>query len=295
MQQISEFIVNKNEKIHLRHIHKEKCGTGILMLHGAIENGRIFYTESGKGLGCYLAEQGFDVYVADYRGRGESAPKIDQHTEHGQHHLIVEDIPELINYVYQQTGQPIHVVCHSWGGVLLASCLARFPELAKLIKSNVCFGTKRQVSVWNLERLFKVSLVWKRLAPFLVDKHGFLDAEKLKIGSDNESRLSLLESVNWVKRSPWHDMVDGFDYGQAAQHVEWPPTWHLTGVKDKVLGHAKDVQLFISESSKEVAKFSNLSKKQGNAMDYDHINILTHPKAVNDHFPLVVEWLQKHT
>ncbi len=45
------------------------------LLHGAIENGRIFYsnesdTENLKGLGPYMARRGYDVYVADLRGKG---------------------------------------------------------------------------------------------------------------------------------------------------------------------------------------------------------------------------------
>ena len=95
----------------------------------------------------------------------------------------------------------------------------------------------------------------------------------------------------WVKKSDWHDTQDGFDYFQAAQSVDWPPTWHFTGCKDKVLGHATDVNVFIGEYNPQ-AKFTLLSKASGNKENYDHINILTHSSAVNDHFPLLVKWLK---
>ena len=77
MQQESIFIANDGQQLHLRHIWTKPGGVPIFMLHGLIENGLIFYTEKGKGLACYLAEQGFDVYVADLRGRGKSTPMID--------------------------------------------------------------------------------------------------------------------------------------------------------------------------------------------------------------------------
>jgi hypothetical protein len=37
-----------------------------------------------------------------------------------------------------------------------------------------------------------------------------------------------------------------------------------------------------------------LSKGNGNLHNYDHINILTHPDAPKDHFPIVLNWLNQH-
>ncbi len=124
-------------------------------------------------------------------------------------------------------------------------------------------------------------------------KKGCLDANYYGIGSDNETKKSLADSVVWTKNSDWHDPTDGFDYFQAAKLIDWPPTWHLTGSKDKVLGHATDVIVFIEEYNPH-AKFTLLSKPSGNMQNYDHINILTHPDALEDHFPLLVIWLKSH-
>jgi pimeloyl-ACP methyl ester carboxylesterase len=291
--QESLFLSQGEHQLHLRHIWQKKGGTPIFMLHGVIENGLIFYTKTGKGLACYLAEQGFDVYVADLRGRGESSPRIDENAEHGQFETITEDIPLFINYISQETQQKIHLVAHSWGGVLLASALVRFPKMTKNIRSKTCFGTKRMVTVKSLEKLLKINVFWNNLAPKLAKKKGFLDAKGYGMGSDNETEQSLVESVVWTKKSDWHDPRDDFDYFQAAKSINWPPTWHFTGSKDKVLGHATDVNLFIKESNPK-AKFTLLSKSAGNMQNYDHINILTHPNATMDHFPQLVEWLKAH-
>ena len=261
------------------------------MYHGAIENGRIFYSEKGKGLGCFLAEQGFNVYVADFRGRGKSRPHITEDSDHGYYECIVHDIPDIVNYVASKTEQPVHVVCHSWGGVLFNSALVRFKALQQQVQSLVCFGTKRQVLVWNPERLLKVSMVWNRLAPLISRRRGYLDAERLKIGADFETHRSISQSVSWVKPSPWVDPVDGFNYEAAARKMHWPPVWHLTGIKDKALGHAKDVEVFIKETHNPNTRFDILSTKTGAHLDYDHINILTHPKTRTDHFPQVADFM----
>lgn len=295
--QSSQFVTCNEHQLHVRRIHTEdesKKRTPILMLHGSIENGRIFYTKSGKGLAGFLAKQGFDIFVADYRGRGESTPSVKEKNDHGYHSVTTEDIPTLVDYVYQQTHQACHVICHSWGGVMFASAYVRFPELQSKVKSMVKFGTKRQVSVMNIERLLKVDLFWKWFAPWYTKKAGYLDAKKMKVGADSEPRQALLESIEWVKKSVWVDPVDAFDYAEKAKSTDWPPTWHLTGVSDYSLGHQTDVKLFMDECSNAKAKFSLLSKQNGNALDYDHIDILTAPEAVNDHFPEVLAFLNEH-
>jgi predicted alpha/beta hydrolase len=299
MQQESLYIQDENHQLHIRHIWQHQKlqsspSTPILLLHGTIENGKIFYTESGKGFACYLAEQGFDVYVADFRGKGKSTPAIKENPDHGQFEIITRDIPLLIDFVTQRNQQAIHVVCHSWGGVLLSSSLVRFPLLLKHIASNVCFGTKRSIGVTSLEKMLKVDLLWNRIFPKIAQQKGFIDAQRYKFGSDSETFAFLEQCISWLKPSIWLDPKDSFNYQEHSKDIKWPPTWHITGIKDSVLGHANDVKAFISESNSK-AKFSLLSKQSGNHLDYDHINILTHPVATNDHFPEVVKWFKQHS
>ncbi|WP_371373336.1 alpha/beta fold hydrolase [Thalassotalea aquiviva] len=294
VSQQSLFIEDNKHQLHLRHIYQQQGGVPVLMVHGAIENGRIFYTETGKGFACFLARQGFDVYVLDLRGRGKSSPKINAESDHGQFESITKDLPLFIDYVHQLTQQPMHVVCHSWGGVLMASVLVRDKNVASKVRSNVCFGTKRQVTVKSFERFVKLNLVWNRLALSIAKRKGYFDAKKYRIGADNETLKSLSHSVAWVNKSHWQDPEDGFDYFAAAKGFDWPPTWHLTGINDTVMGNPIDVKVFIEESKNTQAKFSVLSKQAGNLVDYDHIDILTHKKAERDHFPKISEWLKQH-
>lgn len=288
--------LNGGDVLHLRRICGDPRGAPVFMLHGAIENGRIFYTESGKGLAPYLARCGYDVYVADLRGRGKSTPPIDAASRFGQTEAITEDIPAFIDYIVRLRGEaPQHWMAHSWGGVLLSSYLARFSDHRQRVRSLVYFGSKRTVRVKNLHRLLKVDLIWLRLCPLLAGLLGYLPARRLRMGSDSETAKSLLHSLQWVKESPWVDPDDGFDYGTAARQVKLPPTWFIAAQNDHCLGHPRDVYDFMAEAGDQETTYSILSVKNGQQHDYGHIDMLTHPDAIGDHFPLVADWLLRHS
>lgn len=291
--QESLFIERPGYRLHLRRIYCDPQGPPVFMLHGAVENGRIFYSESGRGLGPYLAAQGFDVYIADLRGRGKSTPAIDRTSTYGQTETITEEIPAFIEAIRERRGDvPQHWIGHSWGGVLLNAYLARFSTHRQLVKSMVFFGSKRTVRGFNREKLIKIILFWSMAAPLLTRICGYLPARQLKAGPDNETVKSHAHSMRWVKSTAWIDPDDGFDYGAAIHSIELPPVLYLAGLADYALGHPDDVRRFMDESGPNRARFELLSRCTGYHHDYNHINMLTHPHAPKDHFPLVVEWLR---
>lgn len=299
LKQQSLFVqVDDHHSIHLRHIVAENPASDapkhpVFMLHGAIENGKIFYTHSGKGLASFLAHQGYEVYVMDKRGRGQSTPKIARGATHSQTDTIVHDLPLVFDWIRERHQHPMHILAHSWGGVLFSSMFARFPDKLTAVASQIFFGTKRSVSVRNMERLLKVDLFWNRLGPLLAKGFGYLPAKKLGIGSDDETQLTLAQSVAWVKLGQWIDPQDGFNYQEACREIQWPPTWHIAAIQDRVLGHPIDVKRFMDEANQtDKGKLTVLGKNNGNHQDYDHINMLTHPSAIQDHFPQVLQFMQ---
>jgi len=75
-----------------------------------------------------------------------------------------------------------------------------------------------------------------------------------------------------------------------------PPTLSMTGINDHTLGNQKDVKLLMQETNlSENSKFQLLSKSNGNDIDYDHVNILTHKNAVNDHFIDAYNWIKANS
>lgn len=289
----SYFIPFNDEFLHLKRFYINSKGSPVLMLHGSMENGKIFYSKSMKGLAPFLAEKGFDVFVPDMSGRGLSMPPIDKNNKSSQTTAILSEIPLLKSFIAEiKNNQPQHWVAHSWGGVLMLAYIARFGSSD--IASMSFFATKRRIAVVHPERIFKVDLVWNFIGKILSTLYGFFPSKDLKIGSDNEPRNFHKQVIKWVYSKEWIDPEDGFDYHEALKKVNVPPTLYLAAKNDQYLGHANDVKDLMAEVGNSSDQFVLLSRENGHLHDYDHINVLTHRDARFDQFIVVEDWMKKH-
>lgn len=293
MTQESLFIpIGANDKLHLKRFYTKENGSPIFLLHGSIEDGKIYYSKNLKGLAPYLATQGYDVFVGDMQGRGLSEPTMNRQSKYGQVDVIKTDIPKFLEKIKSIKGNvPIHTMAHSWGGVLMLAYLARFEHN---VKSLVLFGSKRQLTVRGPEYRKQLYLNWFILGRIMIWLYGYLPAKKYGIGSDNEPRNHYKQINAWLKPgSAWIDNIDGYDYGKSLETKEIPPCLFLAGKNDKLLGNPIDVKLLENEVKNAKKEYWLLAKEEGFAHDYDHIDMLTHKDAKEDTFPKVVAWLNK--
>lgn len=294
IHQESLFIKKEGYQLHLKRIYQNESGIPCLLIHGSIENGKIFYSKSGKGLAPWLAEQGYDVFVPDLRGKGQSTPAVDKNATHGQWEAINEDIPSFIQKLRELKGDlPMHWMAHSWGGVLLHSYLARYGN--PKVDSMVFFACKRDVKVINLKRFINIDILWNLGGRYLTWRYGFMPMTRFGIGSENEPRNFFKQVNKWVYSRKWIDPIDDFNYGEALLKADVPPTLYLSGKFDTHAGHAKDVKRLMKQAGNRVTdKFVLLGKKEGFKHNYAHNNLLTHKDAPNDHFPMVLDWIKNN-
>ncbi|MCZ4407640.1 alpha/beta fold hydrolase [Cryomorphaceae bacterium 1068] len=269
----------------------EGCGIPVLLIHGSIENSRIFYSASGKGFAPFLAQKGFDVFVPDLPGKGKSTPKAARGFEHSQQQFIDGDFNDYIRYIRSfYPTKKIRVGGHSWGGVLALAWYAKFGT-TETIGPMVFFGSKRKLATRSLSRLFMIDIMWSAVGNLSTSMMGYLPAVKLKMGSDNEPAHFYRETAKWVRSAKWCDFQTGEDMAAKLQCKTLPPALFFAGINDKVLGNPQDVRRLMAETGGDSTEFILLSKKNGNHKDYDHIDMLTARTCPEDHFPMAAEWL----
>lgn len=287
--------VNERDTLAIHRFYNHIGGTPVMMIHGAIEDGKIFYSKKNqKGIGPYLARHGYDVFIVDMRGKGESFPKIDKHLTQTQKDAITIDIPSCISFIKNKAGQnKIHGMAHSWGGVWLYALVGRLGH-ADDFKSFVMFGSKRRVSVFPIKRFIHLDLVWNFWGRFMCLVYGYAKFKKGVIGSEYEPKHTFLGMNQWVYTKKWISREDKYDYHKAFKNTIMPPTLHLTGIKDKVLGNPVDIEKLFTEVGKHKdLEFFILGKNYENLHDYNHIDILTNKLAEEDVYPIALEWLNR--
>jgi pimeloyl-ACP methyl ester carboxylesterase len=289
----SEFIPHTQGYQTCMHRFSPKGGKGIpvLLIHGSMEDSRIYHSASGKGFAPFLAHAGFDVFIPDLPGMGKSTPAASRSFDHSQQQFIDSDINDYLEHLRTfYPAEKIRFGGHSWGGVLALAWYAKFGS-TDTIGPMVFFGTKRKLATQSLRRLFMVDVMWTGVGKLSTSLFGYFPAKKLKMGSENEPASFYHETSKWVHGNEWHDLESGEDLAERLQGKTLPPLLFFAGKNDKVLGNPQDVKRLIAETGSDSAKYILLSKENGNAKDYDHINMLTARTCPEDHFPMAAEWL----
>ena len=278
-------------KVH--RFYNEKGNTPIFLIHGYFEDGRIFFTKKGKGLAPFLAKNGFDVFVCDLLGKGESQPKTKKGFNHSQYEIITRDIPKYLKFIRQKTGiKNIHLGAHSWGGVVAIAYMARSKD--ENIKSLVAFSSKRRIAIKGWRKFIGVDILWDMYGTYLTKKYGYLPAKKMMMGTEDEPAAYYKDANIWVKEKKWISPEDQYDYQIELPKIKLPPILYITGSKDKLLGHPDDVKRLIKETGENQENtFQLIGKKTGFKKDYNHISILTDKNAPEDHFPFVLNYLKQ--
>ena len=284
------------DQIHITRFYRDKknLGTPVFMLHSTLQDGSTFFNGDGTGLACYLARQGYDVFVADLRGKGKSWPQVSAFSTFGDHQAINEDIPAVLQKIVAQRGDVPQVwIGHGWGSVLMCSYYARYGDSLCPVSNMVHFAARRQIQTMNLAKKFFIGFMWRRLSKLLVLINGYMPSKLLGMGASNESQRNYRDYLQWSSAKTWLDTVDGFCYGTAILLQQLPPSFYFAAEGDRAYGDPADVRKFVKELGPHNGRLMVLSRSGGNLRDYSHLDMLRHSDCERDHFPLLLDWLQQ--
>ncbi len=300
--------------------HKAKKGPGepVFLCHGFMSNQWNFTVPPGESMADLLASEGYDCWLIDLRGARSSIPApgrtLDEPTVDD---YLLKDIPTAIDYIRDATGfDKVHWVGHSMGGMLLYAYDAVFGP--KHLASGTTLGSPIGFTGVKFHRPSTLFLIRKSsgrlfrcvqriLVSLLNLFHPQFDAvpinwKNMNKRIDVKALFSSLEVppipvaeslANAAQKRVWRvndALVDVFE-NLPNLHV---PLFAIFGAADPFVP-VPTIDGFFSAIPIEDKKLLLLSKENGHAADYSHVDLAMGPEIHKEVVKPIVEWFQAHS
>ncbi len=254
--------------------------TPVLLTHGTFSNGQVC-----TRLAAYLAEHGYDGWVLELRGHGESQP--------GRGRVNFEtwaalDVPAALEAVQRWTRRPeLFLIGHSGGGLVFLMHLARHPEAQAPVKGLVTLAS--QATDASTTARGRATMVVFGLLNNLL---GHTPGRLLRLGPEDEPRSVLNQWLGWNWRRRWVGR-DGLDYLAALGHVR-VPVLALAGAGDHVISPVRGCRRIHGALGSPDKRLVVCARAAGFVEDYGHARIIASRGARQEVWPRILAWLREH-
>jgi len=176
-----------------------KRGT-IVCLHAMMTNGRYLIKFAPR-----LAAEGFDTYVAEFRGHGKSQRPKDWTFDD----LVELDLPAILSV----TGTDVTLVGHSLGGLVACAALGtgRIPSVKRLalVTTSVWLGEtpRRRAMMAGIRAIAQVA--------------GKMPVRAVRAGPNDEALGYTLQLTGWARAGRWTSHR-GIDYSAQLAKITVP-------------------------------------------------------------------------
>lgn len=281
-------------QLELKRCFRNSEGTPLLMVPGFLETTSIFMPKHPRaGLAPFLASRGFDVYLAELRGKGNSWPSAGRNSRWGLHEAVCEDMPSHLGMIEKlRPGVPQFWLGHGLGSLLMCGAYARIDELPAPLLGMVHVSAGRHCSLDN----WRKTLHYQSWLSALTLQNLFKGCVAIPFDGNvrRETRFALQALLWWQRDAEWADSRDQFDYGAALRSKTLPPSLYLANSRRSLWGNIDDCRRWIAELGDHDCRLIMVSKAAGNARNYNFHSILRSPMACDDHFLQLQSWLQEH-
>ncbi len=247
-----------SDGVTLRWDHVPGDGPRVLCLHAMMTDGRYFGARRDNGFAGALAA---DVYVADFRGHGQSQPPVAGDDDWSFDDLVERDLPALVDAI-----QPPAIIGHSLGGLVTLAALGTGtiapPRALVLAATSVWLGG-------GLDRRAIMAAYRGVTALF-----GKAPIRALRAGHADESRSFVEQLTGWQRTGRWLSRA-GVDYLTALETMT-VPTLAVTGAGDWMC--KPDDAAAIARRAKATLRV--VGRAHGDPLDPDHFQLFTRPELV---------------
>lgn len=256
----------------------------ILLVHGTFSNRNFFLGRHERGFARYLAERGFDAWVAELRGHGRSGAAGRASAWHFED-WIRRDAPALIGQVLAETGAS-HLVWtgHSAGGIIgLAFAGLQHPRSAD-VAGLVLVSSPAPTGLGFLQvPMAAAALGITRLM-------GRFPARLVGIGPEDEHPGIMRQWMRWNLSGRWHG-DDGTDYFANCARIT-VPVLALAGGGDWAIAPPSLCEDLVEATSSTDRTFFTCGRAEGFAEDFGHNRVLVSAPARREVWPLIADWIE---
>lgn len=263
----------------------ENPGFPVVLVHGSFTNRGFWWSARGQGLARYLAEQGFDVWMLEHRGHGQSPRNADYINNTAERYARF-DLPAVAEFIAEKTGCQPAWLGHSLGGTIIATAIA-----GDLFSSKppafVLMGTQ----VVRPNAALQIPLAGP-IVRGIVRLRKELDGRQMNIGPENEpagvineylARHSLLGK--WKLPSDSTDLMAGWKRASV-------PMLGVSAQADTT-DPAKYCQQFYRQYGGPKEELM-LGSANGFSHDFSHVDMVVSQQAQTEVWPRLATWLSAY-
>ena len=260
-----------------RFVGKTTRPVPVVLTHGTFSNGRIC-----SRLAEYLAENGFDCWVLDLRGHGESQRTVPNPSFEA---FGLFDVPATLEFVKAHTGRPeVFLVGHSGGGLAFLMHLAHRSAARSAVRGLVMLASQATGACVSMRG--RIIVIGARLTTNLL---GYTPGPAFRLGPENEPKGVLEQWFQWNRTGQWTGR-DGFDYLAAVRDLSVSALC-LAGAGDRVIAPAEGCRRLFEALGVRDKQWTLCGKSEGFSEDFGHTRIVASRAAQREIWPRVMDWL----
>jgi predicted alpha/beta hydrolase len=256
----------------------------LLLVHGTFSNRTFFLGANERGMGRWLAQRGYDVWVAELRGHGRSGSEGRANRWHFED-WILRDAPALVRAVLEATGSDRLIwIGHSAGGVIGFALGGLGHALSGALGAIVALSAAAPTGLGILQYpMAAAGLVVTRLM-------GRFPARLLGIGPEDEHPGIFAQWMKWNLRGRWHGS-DGTDYYANARRIA-VPVLGIAGGGDWLIAPPELCRDLLGATSSGDRTFMVAGRAQGFSEDFNHHRVVASSAARAEVWPLIADWIE---
>ena len=261
-------------------------GVPVILVHGTFCQRSFWVSQKGLGLGPYLRERGYDVWIPEVRGHGRS-PRDRRYRDWNAEDQMRFDLPAVQRLVASEREGRAHWVGHSWGGVAILGAIGGGWLSEHDMHSAVVLGANITEGDEWLRRPLPRAAAWTVLSAL-----GRVPAGLFRLGPEPESRAYMLDFFRWKGPNPEWRTEDGRDYWDGIRRSR-VPLLAFAAANDRS-DPVPGCRFMFDAHGAQDKEWVLLGANQGFSMDYGHIEMIVSKEASREVWPRIGDWLDAH-